>query len=86
MEHVFITGKGVTGTEMEAIGLLERLVTRQASMLAYNHVFSLICILYLLSMPLVLLIKDPQRGMISQIDYKNWRVIWRSLWKAKERQ
>lgn len=67
MQHVFITGKGVTGTEMEAIGLLEGIVTRQASMLAYNHVFSLICILYLLSMPLVLLIKDPQRGRLVRL-------------------
>ncbi len=84
MQHVFSSGKGMTGTEMEAIGLLEGVVTRQANMLAYNHVFFLICILYLLSMPLVLLIKDPQRGrLIRLLTYKNWRVIWRSLWKSE---
>ena len=45
---------------MEALGLLERTVERQAGMLAYNHVFSLIAVLFLVSIPLAFVIKDPQ--------------------------
>jgi DHA2 family multidrug resistance protein len=48
--------------EIGALKLLEDMVMRHASMLSYNHVFSLIAALFLLSMPLVLLIKDPHRG------------------------
>jgi hypothetical protein len=45
---------------MEALKLLDGLVTRQASMLAYNHVYFLIALVYLVSIPLVVLIKDPR--------------------------
>ncbi|MCG6536799.1 MAG: MFS transporter, partial [Syntrophales bacterium LBB04] len=46
----------------EALKLLEEMVTRQASMLSYNHVFFLIALLFFLSLPLVLLVKDSQRA------------------------
>ncbi|MCG6533479.1 MAG: DHA2 family efflux MFS transporter permease subunit [Syntrophales bacterium LBB04] len=46
----------------QALKLLEEMVTRQASMLSYNHVFFLIALLFLISLPLVLLLKDPQRA------------------------
>jgi hypothetical protein len=42
--------------------MLEDMVMRQASMLSYNHVFFLIAALFFLSMPLVLLVKDPHRA------------------------
>ncbi|HUJ88820.1 MAG TPA: DHA2 family efflux MFS transporter permease subunit [Syntrophorhabdales bacterium] len=48
--------------ETGALKLLEDMVMRQASMLSYNHVFFLIAALFFLSLPLVLLIKDPHRG------------------------
>jgi DHA2 family multidrug resistance protein len=84
-QRVFISGKGITGTGMEAIGLLEGVVAKQAAMLAYNHVFFLICILYLLSIPLVFLIKDEQRGILTRLlTYKNWRSIWMTLWKREQ--
>jgi hypothetical protein len=41
---------------------MEGMVGRQASMLAYNHVFFLIALLFFLSTPLTLLVKDPQRA------------------------
>jgi DHA2 family multidrug resistance protein len=53
-------GLNVSGTGMEALKLLDGLVTRQASMLAYNHVYFLIALVYLVSIPLVVLIKDPR--------------------------
>jgi DHA2 family multidrug resistance protein len=45
-----------------ALKMLEDMVMRQASMLSYNHVFFLIAALFFLSMPLVLLVKDPHRA------------------------
>ena len=53
-------GVNVTGSELEALKLLDGVVTRQASMLAYNHVYYLIAFVYLVSIPLVVLIKDPR--------------------------
>jgi len=58
----FLSSQGLnaSGTEMEVLKLLDGLVTRQASMLAYNHVYFLIALVYLVSIPLVVLIKDPR--------------------------
>jgi DHA2 family multidrug resistance protein len=53
-------GVDVAGTEIGALKLLDGVVTRQASMLAYNHVYFLIALVYLVSIPLVVLIKDPR--------------------------
>jgi DHA2 family multidrug resistance protein len=55
-------GVNMSGTGMEALKLLDGVVTKQASMLAYNHVYFLIAMLFLFSMPLVLLIKDPHQA------------------------
>ncbi len=54
-------GADPTMTSTGALKLLEDMVMRQASMLSYNHVFFLIAALFAVSMPLVLLIKDPHR-------------------------
>ena len=40
-----------------ALELLDISVTRQATVLAYNHVFLLVTILFVLSLPLVLLLR-----------------------------
>ncbi len=53
-------GVNVTGSELETLKLLDGVVTRQASMLAYNHVYYLIAFVYLVSIPLVVLIRDPR--------------------------
>jgi MFS transporter, DHA2 family, multidrug resistance protein len=50
-----------------ALKLLEGMVMRQASMLSYNHVFFLIAVLFSLSMPLVLLVKDAHRAASTDI-------------------
>ncbi len=67
LSHVFTTGAGATGTGMEALGLLERAVGRQAGMLAYNHVFFLIAVLFLISVPLAFTIRDPQVGRGAEV-------------------
>ena len=67
LSHVFTSGAGATGTGMEALGLLERTVGRQAGMLAYNHVFFLIAVLFLISIPLAFAIRDPQVGRASEM-------------------
>lgn len=36
------------------------IVMQQASMLSFNHVFFILAVLFMLSMPLVILIKDPR--------------------------
>jgi DHA2 family multidrug resistance protein len=53
-------GADVGGAGMQALKLLDGTITRQASMLAYNYVSLLICLLYLFSIPLVVLVKDAQ--------------------------
>jgi MFS transporter, DHA2 family, multidrug resistance protein len=55
-------GADPTTADAGALKLLEDMVMRQASMLSYNHVFFLIAALFFFSMPLILLIKDPQRA------------------------
>jgi DHA2 family multidrug resistance protein len=45
-----------------AYDLLDLRVTRQAAVLAYNHVFEMVTILFLASVPLVLLLRRAQRA------------------------
>jgi len=54
-------GTRVGDTDMAVLKFVERTMMRQASMLAYNHVFFLITLLFLFSIPLALLIRDSQR-------------------------
>jgi MFS transporter, DHA2 family, multidrug resistance protein len=55
-------GIGISGNDTEALRLLDGVITWQASMLAYNYVYFLIALVYLLSIPLVLLVKDVQQS------------------------
>jgi DHA2 family multidrug resistance protein len=55
-------GIGTNGNDTEALRLLDGVITWQASMLAYNYVYFLIALVYLLSIPLVLLVKDVQQS------------------------
>jgi DHA2 family multidrug resistance protein len=57
-----VQGANPSGTDVEALKVLEGIVTGQASMLAFNHVYFLIALVYLFSIPLVALIKDSQRA------------------------
>jgi len=55
-----LTGMGADASTAHqmALKILDLRVTRQAAVLAYNHVFSLVAILFLLSLPLVFLLKS----------------------------
>jgi DHA2 family multidrug resistance protein len=59
---LFSRGTDATIADNQALKLLEGTVMRQASMLSYNHVFALTALVFLLSIPLVLLIKDTRRA------------------------
>lgn len=54
-------GANASGTDMEALKVLEMTVERQADMLAYNHVFFLIAAIFLFSLPLVPFISHKMR-------------------------
>ncbi|HPI92003.1 MAG TPA: DHA2 family efflux MFS transporter permease subunit [Deltaproteobacteria bacterium] len=56
---VFQGGDPATA-DQGALRILEGIVMQQASMLSFNHVFFTLAVLFMLSMPLVILIKDPR--------------------------
>jgi DHA2 family multidrug resistance protein len=47
---------------LQALGLINTEVTRQAMMIAFNRLFFMVCVLFLLSLPLVYLLRDVTRG------------------------
>ncbi len=51
-----LRGSDVTSAKLKALHLLDGLVTRQAAMLSFNHVYFLLMILFLATLPLVLLL------------------------------
>jgi MFS transporter, DHA2 family, multidrug resistance protein len=56
-------GVNASDTGAEALKLVDGLVTRQATMLAYNYVYLLIALVYLLAIPFVLLVRDAQQAV-----------------------
>ena len=50
-----------------ALKLLDLSVLRQAAVLAYNHVFELVTVLFLLSLPLVFLLARNVRGSVVEV-------------------
>jgi DHA2 family multidrug resistance protein len=51
-------GQDLATAKIQALMLLKGKLARQAAVLAYNHVFALVTLLFLFSVPLVLLLKD----------------------------
>jgi DHA2 family multidrug resistance protein len=45
-----------------ALALLNLIVTRQAAVLAYNHIFALVTVLFVVAVPLVALLAKPADG------------------------
>ena len=56
--YFYLLGIDQTGAEHRAAKVVEGIVMRQSSMLAFNHVYFLVAVLFLISIPLVFLIKD----------------------------
>ncbi len=53
--------------QQRALGLLDASVTRQATVLAYNHVFLLVTGLFILGLPLVLLLRHGERPVGAEV-------------------
>jgi MFS transporter, DHA2 family, multidrug resistance protein len=62
-------GSDVTSAKLKALHLLENLVTRQAAMLSYNRVYLLLMLLFLATLPLVLLLNKTgkQKGTAANV-------------------
>jgi hypothetical protein len=56
--YFYSLGIDQTGAEQRAGKVVEGIVMRQSSMLAFNHIYFLVAVLFLISIPLVFLIKD----------------------------
>jgi DHA2 family multidrug resistance protein len=50
-------GADLLTAKAEALKLLDGMVTRQAAVLAYNHIFVLVTVLFMMGVPLVLLLR-----------------------------
>jgi DHA2 family multidrug resistance protein len=61
------TGSDLATARLQAVKLLNLSVLRQASVLAYNHVFLLVTFLFILGLPLVLLLKTPEGAVEHEI-------------------
>ena len=56
-------GADPTTAHLQALNLIGREVRRQAMMLSFNHVFFLVAVLFLLSFPLIFLLKEGRPPM-----------------------
>jgi DHA2 family multidrug resistance protein len=54
-------GVGPTQLHAKALGLLEVTTSRQSAMLAFNHVFFILALLFVISFPLSFLLKSGRR-------------------------
>jgi DHA2 family multidrug resistance protein len=60
-------GGNLIAARSQALMLLDGRIRRQAAMLAYNHVFMQIAILFVLSLPLVLLLRHAARDAVEEV-------------------
>ena len=56
-------GADAATASQRALKLLDLSVLRQAAVLAYNHVFELVTLLFVIAVPLVALLAKPQAGV-----------------------
>jgi DHA2 family multidrug resistance protein len=61
------TGADAYTARLRALKLLDVSVLRQAAALAYNHVFALVTLLFVVGLPLVLLLKSPKGAVEHEI-------------------
>jgi DHA2 family multidrug resistance protein len=60
-------GMDMIDAHNKALKAIEGIVLRQASMISFNHVFSLIGLLFVISAPLIFLINDSRREIKPEI-------------------
>ena len=72
-----VLASGVTQTHGYSVGQLTQMVSQQATMIAYDYLFRLTAIVFVLSTPLVFLIKRPLRPV--PLPWGNRAMVARSL-------
>ena len=60
-QYFYARGMDMANAQSKALKAVEEIVMRQASMLSYNYLFSLIAVLFIISIPLIFLITDSHR-------------------------
>jgi MFS transporter, DHA2 family, multidrug resistance protein len=60
-------GADMYTAKVQALRILDGLISRQAAVLAYNHVFVLVSSLFFLGLPLVLLLRRGQPSAETEI-------------------
>jgi DHA2 family multidrug resistance protein len=60
-QYFYAQGMDMANAQNKAMKAVEEIVMRQASMLSYNYLFSLIAVLFIISIPLIFLITDSHR-------------------------
>ncbi|MGD0274733.1 MAG: hypothetical protein ABSB79_01550 [Syntrophales bacterium] len=58
--YFYSRGMDTAGAYDRALKVVEGVVARQSSMLSYNHVFFIMSVVFLLSIPLIFLLKNPK--------------------------
>jgi DHA2 family multidrug resistance protein len=66
-QYFYARGMDMADAQSKALKAVEELVMRQASMLSFNYLFSLIAVLFIISMPLIFLITDSHRDISSEV-------------------
>jgi DHA2 family multidrug resistance protein len=65
-QYFYSRGMDMANAQSKAMKAVEEIVMRQASMLSYNYLFSLIAVLFIISIPLIFLITDSRREISSE--------------------
>jgi DHA2 family multidrug resistance protein len=60
-EGLIAQGSDEFTASLQALGLINAEVTRQAMMIAFNRLFFMVCLLFVLSLPLVYLLRKPSK-------------------------
>jgi DHA2 family multidrug resistance protein len=56
--YFYLNGVDQIGADNRAVKVIEGITMRQSTMLAFNHIYFLVAVLFLVSIPLIFLIKD----------------------------
>jgi DHA2 family multidrug resistance protein len=65
-QYFYSRGMDMADAQNKAMKAVEEIVMRQASMISFNHLFFLIAVLFLISIPLIFFITDSTRNMGSE--------------------
>jgi DHA2 family multidrug resistance protein len=66
-QYFYARGMDMADAQNKALKAVEEIVSRQASMLSFNYLFSLIAALFIISIPLIFLITDSHRDIRPEV-------------------